>query len=252
MASTRLWKSALMALALTFPAVLPVHGADSERPTLDAVLARFVDASGGVEAIRKVNSRVIKGTLSSAMFGEAKWEMHAKAPDKRLTVTEIPGVGKMIDGCDGQGVWSSNPMAGITDRRGEEADRARRDAEFYRDLRLKELYPGLALVAAGPQAGEATWQAEARTKEGSYDRFYFSRETGRLIRHEAEFAGPNGRTKTVSEFSDFRPVDGLSIPHHIDLLISSPATSDLKLEVQVTEVQQNVAIDDARFGKPAE
>lgn len=245
-------KSVLIALAIAGCLVPDTRGAEAGRPTLDSVLARFVEASGGAEAIRKVHSRHIKGTLSSAMFGSASWELLAKAPDKRLTLTEIPGFGAMTDGCDGKVVWSDSPMAGLVERQGEEAERTRRDGLFYRDLQLKELYPGLELVGAATVNGEAAWQTKAQTAGGSYDLFYFSQDSGRLIRHEAEFTGQNGATRTVSQFGDFRPVDGLSVPHHIALEISSAATSGLKLDLRITEVKQNVEIADARFAKPAE
>src|SRR5262245_31568887 len=53
-------------------------------PAADAVLAKYLAAAGGAEAIGKVKSRVMKGTL--AAFGEppVPIEVDAKAPGQRI------------------------------------------------------------------------------------------------------------------------------------------------------------------------
>jgi hypothetical protein len=59
-------------------------------PDADAVLAKYLGAAGGSEALAKVTSRVMKGTLAG--FGEAPVpvEIYAKAPGQRISVVKRP------------------------------------------------------------------------------------------------------------------------------------------------------------------
>jgi hypothetical protein len=54
-----------------------------------------------------------------------------------------------------------------------------------------------------------------------------------------------GRVPTQIEFSDYRPIAGVMIPHQW-----SYAWLSGRDDFTITEIQPNVAIDSAKFGKP--
>jgi hypothetical protein len=72
---------------------------------------------------------------------------------------------------------------------------------------------------------------------------HFDLETGQLLRVESVLAlGSGGALPVTVDFSDFRTVDGITLPFRTRL--SNPA---LEIETKVTSVEQNVSIDDRLF-----
>src|SRR5579863_1896540 len=80
------------------PAARTSTGAASN-PTLDQVLDKYVQALGGKEAIERVTSRIITGSIESPATGDAgslvpgTIEVDEKAPNKRAVEINFPGNG---------------------------------------------------------------------------------------------------------------------------------------------------------------
>ena len=80
---------------------------------IDAVLDRYIEAMGGRAAIEKVTTRIIKASFEGpGMPAALDWTQYAKAPNKQLAEIDIAGMGKMLDGFDGQIAWSKTPLPG--------------------------------------------------------------------------------------------------------------------------------------------
>lgn len=219
-------------------------------PDIEEVLRKHVEASGGEALMRSVTSRSLKGVITAELFGTAQWEMLAKAPNKRLVITEVPGLGKMLEGFDGTVAWSSTPMTGTIVREGDEAAKAAREADFHLSLRYRELFPGLRVVRQEAVGGEAVWVTESRPTPNAIERLYFGQQSGQLLRHVSEMTSDAGRSVTSAVFADFRKVNGEPVPHQIDLEIEPPGGVPMKLQLKLTEVRQSIEIDDARFTRP--
>src|SRR5215831_3313513 len=87
---------------------LKKQGKDS-LPTADLVLERYVKALGGEGAIRKITSRILKGTFELPAFGASgSAEIYAVAPNKLITVFNIPGFGVLTQGYDGTNGWAQD------------------------------------------------------------------------------------------------------------------------------------------------
>ena len=113
--------------------------------TLDQVLKKHIEAIGGEKAWKQLFSVHIIGEITGSFFPRPSlFEYYAKAPNKKLTITQVP-TGKVLSGFNGREGWMSSSL-GTTVLQGEELEQAKRDADFYRDLRLKQLYPDLKLV----------------------------------------------------------------------------------------------------------
>jgi hypothetical protein len=68
-----------------------------------------------------------------------------------------------------------------------------------------------------------------------------------LLRHDSVEEGEGGKRSIEEYYSDYRIVDGIKQPFMIHEV--SPG---MDLIVRITEVKQNVAIDDSKFNKPEE
>lgn len=241
-----------LSLAVTAFCVAATSSAAEETklPPLQKVLDRFIEASGGAETIKSLKSLALKGDVTSPMFGSAKWQMLAKAPNKRLMITSMEGMGDMKEGFDGKVAWTSSPFTGLVVKEGAEAEKAARDADFYRDLHMTQTYPGLHLVRADKVGDEPVWVAEAAPVGGMVERFFFSQKSGYIIQHESVPAGSQQGARTVTRFSDFRRIDGQVIPHSMEIQTRTPDGNSFTIQLKITEVSRNVPLDDSLFAKP--
>jgi hypothetical protein len=149
-------------------------------PTVDGILDKFVEASGGKAAMEKIKTRIIKGDID--ILGSAsEWTAFAKPPNKQLSEFSNASFGAVADGFDGTVAWSKS-QAGIRVKEGEELAKTKRDADFYRYLNLKKLYPDLAYKGTDKVGDEEVRVLESRPSASSKERFSFSSKSGLLIR----------------------------------------------------------------------
>ncbi len=78
-------------------------------------------------------------------------------------------------------------------------------------------------------------------------KLYFDKDSGLLLRQVRYAQTPVGRFPTQVDYADFREADGVKIPYQ--WTIARPGNS---FTIKVDSVQQNVAVDDSKFAKPAE
>ncbi|HXI23065.1 MAG TPA: serine hydrolase [Pyrinomonadaceae bacterium] len=234
-------------------AIAPTQlSAEEARTKADEVLASYVTALGGRAALEKITSRVAKGTFEvSGIAMSGPVEMYAKAPNLRLIVLRMPGQETFKDGFDGRVGWEQNPDDGITDKSGLELGSATRDADFYQPLKLRLQYPnltfkGTAKIPVGKDAGGKAGARETLVLEAprndSPRRFYFDSVTALLLRVEDWNAG--GKMIEAVQYQDYREVDGVKVPFTIYQI------EDVLFTIKLTEVKQNLAIDDLVFVKP--
>jgi hypothetical protein len=240
--------------------VLPWTGRSGERgdgraglPGAEQVLERYVAALGGTGAVQRLTTRVIKGLAEGNLFkGQAHWEYIAEAPNRRLSILEVPGLGSVVDGFDGAVAWrrSANLPAAVL--AGEELAKARRDAEFHRDSNLKKIYPDLTVTGETVVSGEESYVVEGKPSARAVERFYFSKKSGLLARQDSEFETPAGRVVSTALYDDYRVVDGVKIPFLMRVRASGTGTGgrDLEFTIKFLEVRHNVPVDESRFQKP--
>jgi outer membrane lipoprotein-sorting protein len=217
-------------------------------PTIDQVLDNYVKALGGKAAIEKITSRVGKGTLELPSMGiSASAEMFAKAPNKSATVIDVPGFGLVQEGFNGTVAWAQDPQSGLREKTGRELAQTKLDNDFYRDLRLKELYAKLEVKGKEKVNGRDAVVVVGIPAEGSPDTMYFDAETWLLIRSDIERENPMGKVQVQVFVSDYREVDGLKTPFSVRQ-VGGPVGEVL---IKLTEIKHNVPIDDAKFNKPA-
>lgn len=216
-------------------------------PTVDSILEKYVTALGGKAAIEKLNSRTAKGTFElPAMGASGTFEMSAKAPNKTAMKIEIPGFGEIHNRFDGVKAWSQDPMSGLRELSGVELAATKLDADFYKDIKMKELYKQLAVKGKEKVGSGEAYVVEATPAEGAPEKYYFDATTGLLVRHDTERDSPQGKMAVESTFEDYRVVDGVQVVHTIKQ--STPAFA---MVIKMSEVKHNVAVDDAKFAKPS-
>jgi hypothetical protein len=212
------------------------------------VLDKYIQAVGGADRVARLTSFVGKGTASG--FGKASFgapvEIYARAPNQR-TVIQHTEVGNKTMTFDGRSGWLASPVTPVPvmDLTGGELDGARLDAELSFPGRVKQ-------VLGQWRANLPTTINERRVNilqgtsaAGAIATLYFDVETGLLTRVVRYASSAMGRVPTQIDFDDYRDVAGVKIPFKWSFAWVSGRDV-----IELSEVQANVAIDAARFGKP--
>ena len=216
-------------------------------PSIDDVLAKYIKASGGEDAIKKITSRVMKGTFDlPAMGANGTVEMVSKAPNLNFMKIEVGGFGAIVRVFDGKAAWSQDPASGLRELQGVELAQMKLQSDFHRELKMKELYKSLTVKGREKLAGGPAIMVEAIPAEGSPEKYYFDEVTGLLVRHDSEPESPEGKMPTESTFEDYKMVDGVNISHTM-----KQTTPAFAITIKIEEIKSNVAIENTKFGKPA-
>lgn len=228
------------------PNELASSGPVSGEEDIDRILDRYVEAVGGREAIESVTTRVAKGTFELPDLGvSGETEIYAKAPNKLLVVINLPGVGVSRTGYNGSTGWSQDQQTGLRKLSGNELISMKRDSDFYRDVRLKEIYSSLSFTGKDTINGRETYVVEAVPPEGGSEKMYFDAKTGLIIRDDAVREGLQGMTSTESYFENFKSVDGINIPFTL-----RQQSALVKVVIKLREVRHNVLLNDSIFNTP--
>lgn len=219
----------------------PMFINDPQLPTLDAVLTKYVAAIGGRDAQRRITSRVSKGRVDvpGVSFG-GKLEVYAKAPNKSLTVMDVEPAGLVKQGFDGRTVWSNGSDMGNGIERA-----ALVDADFYREIKLKEQYTRIKLLGKVKEGFRQVYLVEAVRGSGAAENLYFDVDSGLLVRRDVPRRTSKGVVRTEVYFSDWRDVDGVKVPFKI-----TQAIQNTKFVITLEDVKQNVPVDDSIFVRP--
>jgi photosynthetic reaction center cytochrome c subunit len=217
---------------------------DAPLPGVDQILERYVQAVGGRQVIERVKSRVLKGSQVGADGVLVPEEVYAKAPNKLLTVTSYP---KQVfrTGFNGTQGWARSSQGG-RDINEEMLAQLKREVEFYKETRLKEMYSKMAVLDRAMVGAREAYVIEATPGgDSSPEKLYFDAQTGLLLRKYAETKTVLGQFPTQTDYEDYREVDGVRLPFTIHWAIPGRVWGR-----QITEVKQNVPLDDAQFNLP--
>jgi len=225
----------------------PAAKTPEQLPTIDQVLDKYVKALGGKAAIQRPTSVQFKGNFEVPAFNASgTFERYGKAPNKFVVIIDIPGLGVIQQGYNGEVGWSQEPQTGLRDLTGVELAQIKREADMYREIKLKELYPKMVVKGKDKVVDHDVYLVEATPTEGGLEKLYFDAQTGLMVRTDLEAETPQGKQPIEVYLEDYKEVEGLKLP--LTLRQVAPAVSFV---IKITEVKFNVPVDESKFNKPA-
>lgn len=213
-------------------------------PPAEQILAKYLEAVGGAEALKKITSRVEKGTLS-AMGMQYPIEVYSKAPDKRASISHPKG-GSNVTAFNGQVGWLSIP-GGVHLMSASEREAARIDAEMYFAARVHELYKEFEVHTGEAIEGHETYMVSGTGPGVPPIQLYFDEQSGLLLRQVRYLITPLGKVPTQIDYGDYRETGGVKIPY-----IWTLSRPNAAFTIKIEDVQQNVPIDGRLFVPPRE
>jgi hypothetical protein len=222
-------------------------------PSADQILDKYIQALGGAQRLSELTSFVAKATSVGfgGFGGGGQVQIFAKAPDQRTTIIEFkdaPERGDSTRSYNGSAGWIKTPMTVLGEYAlsGSELDGAKLDAQLSFPGRIKQVLTNLRV---GPPAiinDKPMQVVQGEGPRGIVATLYFDRDSGLLVRLLRYGKSPIGRVPTQVDYADYRDVGGIKMPFKWTF-----AWLDGRDSFEITEVQKNVPIDAARFGRPA-
>jgi photosynthetic reaction center cytochrome c subunit len=241
-------------------------------PSPESILDKYIAASGGAQRLAGLTSFVGRGTSVGfgGFGGGGDVEIDAKSPDQRSTIIlfkEETGRGDQIRSYDGHAGWVRTPLnvLGEYQLNGSDLDGARFDAQLSFPGQIKQILtnlktgPPTAITDLPGPSSQTSLQKDVSLDEthhvnvvqgtgprGLLVTLYFDRDTGLLVRELRYGKSPIGRVPTQIDYADYRDVNGIKFPFRITY-----AWLDGRDSIVLNDIKANVAIDEAKFGRPA-
>jgi len=215
-----------------------------ELPSGESIMDKYIEATGGIEARKKIRNTVCKGVMRFGPETKADLAIYSAEPNLHLQEIDIPGIGKILNGVDGNISWSYSAMSGPSIKEGEKAEQALANASFH-DYDWRAKYSSAETEGVEMVEEEECYKVILTPKTGNPKTHYYSKKTGLLIKHEGIIDPENENISVENTFKDYREVDGVMMSFQkIQSLNGRLVTTTF------TEVKNNVDLPKSTFEPP--
>ena len=222
--------------------------AASPLPAGDAIIAKYVEATGGVAAYDALKNRVAHARMEILGAGVVlDVTIYAARPASLLMIIESEATGRIESGVSDGVVWENSALRGAIVKDGAERDEALRDATFDRMAHAPDYHTRIECTGLVDVGGKPAYRVVATPTTGSPQTLFFDKESALLVRMESTVASAGGQIAVVSEPGDFRKVGALLMP-----FTSRMTVMGQQRMLTVETVEQDVALPADRFALPAE
>jgi hypothetical protein len=230
-------------------ASLPSFGADEALPSVQMVYDHFIAATGGRAAHEARHSLIEHATIDFAKQGlKGSLTIYEAAPDKYLGLTELPGIGKISAGSNGEVAWESSALQGPRIKQGVEKSDALRDGAFNPFLQWQKLYDKAETVGAETVEGHDCYKIVLTPKDGKPMTEFYDKKSGLLIKTTATVTSQMGEVNADVLYDDYRKEsDNILSPHR---RVERAAQQEVVILIENVEVNPDIPKD--RFDLPPE
>lgn len=240
------------ALALLLLFVFPTASLPQARHlTADELVRKALDARGGIQKIKAIQSERIAGTISFGPGVGGPFFVELKRPGKMHMeiVIQDRTIVRVYDGRNSG--WMLNPFTenkGPVEMSANDLKNITDESDFdgplvdYQAKGNKVEYLG-----ADDVDGKPVEKLKLTVKSGEVRTYFFDAATFLLLKWEGVRQGESGQFPVVSLFRDYREVEGVKFAFEVD---TGSLKGDQEQQLTIEKIALNPAIDEARFEKP--
>jgi hypothetical protein len=216
---------------------------------VNQVWDKYLQALGGADRLAGLTSYVAKGTYSGFDTDRSTVpiELYAKAPAQQTLVVHLT-IGASTRVFDGQNAWIAGPEQPLPRLAltGGNLDRARLEALANFPLGLRQAYPQW-------RGGRTVLDdrdvivLQATSSRDQVAQVYFD-NNGLLVRLLRFTITPVGFVPTQIDYANYREPPGVGVKVPFTRTLTQ---TYMQMTVQLMDVQPNVPIEAATFGRPA-
>ncbi len=216
--------------------------------SLDKILDKYYDVIG-IDKLLTTNSIVMRGKIIQTGT-EIPTVMYQERPKKMRMEAEIPDGTKFIQAYDGKEGWAIMPWTGSQDPQAmtEEQQKALEQmGDIEGDLyNWKKKGYDVTLEGTEKLDGADVYKIKLVKPSGDEYVFYLDKNKHIILKEDAKVNVQGTKVETNIYFSDFRPVDGMTMPFNIQTKKDGQLFSQFIIE----DIEVNQDIDDSLFEKP--
>jgi photosynthetic reaction center cytochrome c subunit len=222
----------------------PSEAKENAGPSGEELLDKYVQTLGGAAAINKITSCVMKGTID---FGGKSLpiDIYSKDPEKRISFTHLPD-GDSVTAFNGHDGWLGTPGRPLREMHGSDLDGASIDADLHLATHLKNMFSEMRVRGTEKVGDHAAYVIVGQREGKPPIQLYFDQQSGLLVRMVRFGETALGWLPTQIDYADYRDAGGVKVPYRWTL-----ARPSGRFTIQVSDIKQNVPVDDAKFVKPA-
>ena len=216
----------------------------AQTPTAESVIARNLQAKGGLEKIRAVQS--LKQTGRVTLQGmDAEMTIYLRRPN--LLRQEIAIAGQtIINAFDGTTAWLINPLSGSTNPiviSGPDAEATKEQSDFDGPL-VDFQAKGYTIVLSGTETlnGRSVTHLTITDRRQRVQHCYLDADTSLEVKIVNEMPGAT----LEQELSDWRDVQGVMLPFSLRTSLGGRTVQQLAIQ----KVDVNPSLDDSLFKMP--
>jgi outer membrane lipoprotein-sorting protein len=196
--------------AVMLSLVCATGAGQAQLKTAQAVLEKYQQALGGVDAIRGVQSETRHGKIEgTGIKGEATFVSYAK-PFKSLFKVTRPDGQENLSGFDGAVSWSLTPQGAKIDK-DTPIDAVRRDADLQYALHQPDYFQKLELAGVTDFDGRSCYWLHGVTHWGKDNNQFYDVRTGLLAGYRFQ-ADSSSSALTTLLFQDYKSFGRTLVP----------------------------------------
>ena len=240
---------ALLAISLPLAFLPGMFGADEGLPSVEAVYNHFIAATGGKTAYETRHSLIEHATINFAKQGlKGSLTIYEAAPDKYLGVTELPGIGKLASGSNGEVAWENTALQGPRIKEGVERADSLREGAFNAPLYWQKLYLKGETVGSETVEGHDCYKMVLTPKEGKPITEFYDKKSGLMIKTMATVSSQMGDVNAEVVYDDYRKDSDNVLSAH--RMVNRAAQQEFVIQIESVEVNPDLPKD--RFDLPPE
>jgi len=219
--------------------------------TAEELVAKNLQAKGGVEKIKAIKTLRIRGKLQQDGF-RAEMSQDAKAPDLLRQNFTIQGMSQIV-AYDGATGWQISPFQGRKDPELLGEDQLRgvlEDADFYGPLvDYRQKGNKVEYIGHGELDGDDVYRLKVTLKNGDIIYYDLDPDTSLEIRTEKQMFIRGAVHESVTELGSYKLVNGVYFP--FSMVSGSKNNPSGRAKISIDSIEANVSLPDAEFHMPA-
>jgi len=213
-------------------------------PDVNTIIDKYLNAVGGKTSFDKFKTRITKGETTTSNGMKEQVQIQQTAPDKYVIQTSSEQ-GISLEGYNGTQGWVKFPYySGVLDE--DDVMDVKKSGQFYKEINITG-YTKMKVSGMQKIVEHKAYELRGMDNLGNFVKVYFDTESGLLLKEIYYKPNPFGSIPVEISYDDYRDVDGVKLPY----TIITHTTSSLET-LKVTEIKNNVSIDDENYNMPPE
>ena len=213
MPASTLLSGAVVMLWLCLASGTPLWAqAPGKLPSVTEVLQRYVNATGGKDALLRHKSMTVHGRYQvPAAKLDLETVMYTK-DGKLLWTAILPGGKTASSGYDGHTAWDLDGNGTATIHQGDEVLSVARDADMYYHLHVMNYFKSMEVVDIKDFNGRPCYHLKGVNNWGRVNEHFYDTQSGLLAGYAFNTAWRGGKGDATETFEDYKDFGGVRMP----------------------------------------